>query len=128
MTQSVINLFILLKNAALFQQRSTKIFFNQIFIKLLKIMYQEGLILSYKVTQKNSKTMIIIYLRYIYKQALLKHLKILSTNTRPVFISYKELCFMNDINIFFLLATTKGFLSNIQCKKAKLGGKLLIKC
>tara|TARA_B100000780_G_scaffold44609_1_gene27763 strand:- start:28882 stop:29268 length:387 start_codon:yes stop_codon:yes gene_type:complete len=128
MTKSMINLFILLKNAAYFQQRTTQIFFNQIFIKLLKILYQEGLILSYKVTQKNSKTNITIYLRYLYQTALLKELKILSTNTRPVFISYKELCFIDDINAFFLLATTKGFLSNIQCKTAKIGGKLLIKC
>mgnify|MGYP003716911701 CR=1 FL=1 len=112
-------LFILLKNAAYFQQRTTQIFFNQIFIKLLKILYQEGLILSYKVTQKNSKTNITIYLRYLYQTALLKELKILSTNTRPVFISYKELCFIDDINAFFTLSAPQALVK--LCLSARVG-------
>lgn len=122
----VIQFLIKIKNATLFQKTSVLIRFNKEVIKFLKFLYAENFILSfYSVFKANT---ILIQLKRYFKTNLFANLKILATSTKISYITYFKLCKIINKNIFILLSTDKGMLTDINCKRKRVGGKFLFSC
>jgi len=129
MNINAIKLLLHLKNGSL--SNKEKIVVNYYFknIALLKILYKEGFIQSFKIKSDiNSNLFFTIILRSYQNKAIFKNLKLISTPSLSRYFTFKDLIKLNDKRFTFFLSTDKGVLTILECKKQKLGGKLLFLC
>ncbi len=121
MSISLINFLIVLKNATSVKKEMVKVIFNKKLLPLINLLYKETIIQSFKCHENFIK----IYLKYFLNMEIFYNLKFLSTSSKKNYLDYLNLCLINDKNNFFILSTDKGLLNGFECKKFKLGGKLL---
>lgn len=126
MRSNVIKFLITLKNASILRKEFVCCFYNKLFLKLIKILYKEGLIQDYFL-KKNllGSFQLIISLKYVYNLGDLSTLKIISRPSWTLFLTYNDICKLSEKKSIFFFSTDKGFLTSLECKKYKLGGKLL---
>jgi small subunit ribosomal protein S8 len=130
---NLINLLIKLKNASILKKESVIVDYSSSILPLIKILYNEGFIQSFKIVTfknifgKNSRHINII-LRFLYNKSVLKKIKIFSKPSHIKYINYFDICKVNDRNLTFFISTTSGILTSFECKKKKIGGKLLFVC
>jgi small subunit ribosomal protein S8 len=119
----LIKTLIKLKNASCLRQEIVYLNFNVKYFKILKILYHNGFIQGFKIDFQNFQT--IIYLRFFQNKKIIDNLKFLSIPSHYHFISFFDLSLINNKKIFILLSTNKGLKTLYECKKEKIGGKLL---
>jgi len=93
---------------------------------LISILYKEGLLQSFNL--KNFNTKISVYLRYYYNRILLDSMIIISKPSNSRYLKLKDLYKLNFKKRLFVLSTSKGIKSLLDCKISNLGGKLLFVC
>lgn len=123
MCVTLINFLNKLKNASLLNKEFVYLNFDLKYFEILKVLYREGFIQGYKIDRKNYQT--IVYLRFFENKFVIDRLKFLSTPSQERFLSYSDLCLISNKKTFILLSTNKGLRTIYECKKQKLGGKLL---
>ena len=121
-----------LKNASLVNQDFFQINSNKLIASVLKILYKEGFVLSYKIRPKknflNLKKEAIVHLRYVHSKPVFKDLKIISTPSHTIFMAHTTICRIVSKKNILIFSTNKGLLTGNECKKFKIGGILLFKC
>ena len=86
----------------------------------LKILWQEGFILGYKIYYKNK---IIIFLKYKNGKPVINSFKLVTKPSRRIYYSIKQIWKIDSSKSFIIFSTTKGLKSLIDCKKLKIGGE-----
>jgi ribosomal protein S8 len=125
MNITIINFLIQIKNASLFNKNKISSKFSKLRYLLIKLLYNKGLIQSFYV----ENNFIIIFIRYINNKSLLKDLKIFSKPSHKIFLKFSDICKIKEQKIIFFLFTNQFLiLTNTECKKKHLGGKLLFAC
>ena len=112
-----------IKNA----QFSKKLFIVQEKIKnceeCLKLLWTNGLILGFKTL----KGKLIIYLKYISSKPAINFIRMMRKHNKKIYLSVKQIWKLALNNSKFCLITTnKGLKSLKECKKANIGGRLLV--
>ena len=127
MKLTLINLLLIIKNASDLKKEKVTCSYNKSFISLLKCLYREGFISYFKIAYDNqNKVKIVIGLQYSYGTVLtLSTLKFLSVPSQLIYLTYKEICKISDKKVVLFLSTNLGILTQIQCKKQKVGGSPL---
>lgn len=132
MNTETIKILYALKNGSLVNLESITTNSNKLSQSILKFLYKEGFILSYKIKQKlnyhNNTSEIDVQLRHYFGKPVLNKIKLMSFPSKPLHISYKSLCRINEKNKVFVFSTIKGLLTLNECKKFKVGGILLFIC
>lgn len=118
-----INTLIHLKNSSLRNKPKIKIPYNSKIMDLLKLLYEEGLVQSFK-ANLFLKT---IEISFKVDQAL-KNIRIVSSPSRSVYLKSKEIALLNENSRVYIFSTTQGLCTSFICKKFFLGGKLLFVC
>jgi len=102
-----------------FKPHSLKISFA-----LLRVLYEEGIILSYNYDKLLNK--IVVYNNYYKNKPSVSIIKVYNKASFPVYIKYTDLLAIHKFGVdLLILSTTKGFLPHYKAIKAKLGGKLI---
>lgn len=122
----LINILIKIKNASALKKEVVFCSSNKKIKALLNLFYTEGLIQSY--TENSCLKVLKIFLRYPYNRNLLCNMKIVSIPSNKLEFNYKDICFLNNKQIFYFFSTNKGILNCLECKKNKLGGVLYLTC
>lgn len=92
--------------------------------KILRILYNEGFILSYIYDKLEKK--IIIFHNYYQNKPLINILHIFNKASFSVYLKYTDLLAMHKFGIdLLILSTSKGFKPHYLCIKEKLGGRLV---
>ena len=121
-----------IKNASMTNTELVCVNSNKLVQSVIKILYREGLILSFKVRRKknyiNNTSEVLVYLRYFYNKSVLTRLRIISSPSRKIHISYKNLTRICCKNRVFIFSTIKGLLTLDECKKNRVGGILFFIC
>jgi len=112
-----------LKNASLLNKEFVYLNFDLKYFEILKVLYKEGFIQGYQIDKDNYQ--IVVYLRFFQNKSVIDRLKFLSVPSSHRFLSYSELCLISNKKTFILLSTNKGLRTIYECKKLKIGGKLL---
>jgi len=131
MNTNLIQLLIKLKNASNSKKERIAIIPNKTYNIILEKLYQEGLIQSFCHSNKNfSETNPVtnVFLRYPSNKSSFETLKILSTPSKVRFLTFADLCQISDKKYILFLFTDKNLLTDTECKKHGLGGKLLFIC
>lgn len=87
--------------------------------QILNILWDEGFILGYKESFNSLK----IYLKYQNGLPIITLIKNISKSSLRVYYSVNQLWKLNSKNQLIILSTTKGFLSDKECKKKNIGGE-----
>lgn len=120
---SVIKALVTIKNGCRLRKTFVNLKFSTSYIKILKILYREGFIQSFHVDFLNFQ--IVVYLRFFHNKNALTDIKFFSVPSHQKFISFFDLSRISSKKTFILLSTHKGLLNLSECKKYKIGGKLL---
>jgi small subunit ribosomal protein S8 len=133
MNNNTINLIIKLKNASLSRKEKILVNCNSLSESLIKILYEEGFLQSFKVVEagendliKNKK--ILVVFRYFFNKPLLSSLRVLSKPSHVRYMKFSDISNISDKKFVFFFSTNKGILTSVECKKRKVGGKLLFMC
>ena len=128
MNINLIKFLITLKNASILRKEHILIKNNRLCLQIVKTLYKEGLIQSFKIEIFSNIKFLQINLRYFYEKSVFDSLKLLSTPSRKIYLSMYSLSKIKNNKKLMLFSTTKGILNLTDCKKKKIGGKLLFIC
>lgn len=119
------NMFANLKNAQKAKKSIT--LYNNIHncTLILDILWQEGYILGYRVSNINKKK-IEIFLKYKNGKPVINDFKSITKPSKRVYYSSKQLWKVDFNSGICILSTNKGFMSIEGCKKKNIGGELFI--
>lgn len=107
----------LAKKSVIIQQR------KKICELFLKILWDEGFILGYRVSKLNSNQLE-IFLKYTHVgDPAIRSIKFISKPSKRVYYSIKQIWKINSSKAFIIFSTNKGLKSIDQCKKEKIGGE-----
>jgi small subunit ribosomal protein S8 len=117
-----------IKNGQLAKKSTVKCYRKTSIESILNILWNEGFILGYKVSKKNPQ-ILKIFLKYKNGNPVISSIKPVSKPGLKVYYSLKQLWKIESSKGTLVISTTRGFLSNNDCKKKKLGGEpfLIIK-
>jgi small subunit ribosomal protein S8 len=115
------NMIAIIKNG----QLSKKAYVNQTRKKLcefvLNILWDEGFISGYNVSNTNSNQLR-IFLKYSNGKPAITSIKLLTKPSLKLNYSLKQLWKINSSEGLLIISTDKGFMSINDCKKYKVGG------
>jgi ribosomal protein S8 len=126
MNNYLIKNLISLKNASLNSKFSAILDYEVSILKMLNILYKNGIILSFKKITGIKK--IIVFLRYHLNFNSFRYLKLVSVPSKFYYISYKNICKLYEKQRVVIVSTNEGFLTSFECKKKRKGGILLFIC
>ena len=119
-----IKFLLALKNASVLKKELVFFYYNNLFLKLAKVLYRTGLIQNFCIEKKKKKIQIIVSLKYSFNNGILNSLKIISKPSIALFLDYDKLCRVSEKNRILILSTDQGFLTGEECKQRKIGGKV----
>ena len=99
---------------------------NNLCAEILNIFYKEGFIKSYQIDPLNPKKFE-IFLKYNMGQPIITNLTPMSIPSKKIYIKVSGLWKLHNGLSVFILSTTRGFLTDKQCKQMNLGGKVFCK-
>jgi ribosomal protein S8 len=121
-----------LKNASLGNLEKIKTRSNNLILILLKVLYKEGYILSFRRNLKegylNETSEFLIHMKNPSGKQLFKDLRIISTSSNQKYFSLKTINRMESKRKLIVFSTDKGILTLTECKRNKVGGILLFVC
>ena len=91
----------------------------------LKILWNEGFILGYKVDTFD-KTKFKIFLKYQKNKPVINSLKTVSKPGRRIYYSIKQIWKIDSNKSFIIFSTNKGLKTIKDCKKLGIGGEPFI--
>jgi len=92
---------------------------------VLKILYKEGYIQSYKLIKTFLNTKIKVILRSLYNKSVINSISIISKPSHKIFIRYNDLIRLSNKGSTLILSTKLGLLTHNDCIKKTIGGKAL---
>ena len=119
------NMFVSIQNGQLVKKAYILQTRKKICERALNILWEEGLILGYKILESNPKKLK-VYLKYTKNSSVINKIKIVSKPSYRIYYSLKQLWKIDSSKNFLIISTNLGLQSITNCKKLKVGGEPLI--
>jgi small subunit ribosomal protein S8 len=119
------NMFANIKNGQLTKRSFIYQTRKKICESFLKILWQEGFILGYKIDSKDPN-LLKIFLKYRGGRPAINSLKVISKPSRRIYFSSKQIWKIDSNKSFIIFSTSKGLKTILDCKKLKIGGEPVI--
>lgn len=114
-----------LKNNSLIYKKKIIISRSKLIAQIIKVLYKEGYILSYK----NKENLgLEVNLRAYTRIPTFKYLKICSSPSKTIILSSKQIGSLNTKKNLYVFSTNQGVMTGNECKALGLGGTLLFCC
>ena len=128
MTDPIADMLTRIRNAGNAEHESVDMQYSKVKEEIAKILKREGFIKDYTVQElQNNKKKIVIFLAYDKntRESLITNLVRKSKPGRRIYRSYKDLPpVLNGYGIA-IISTSKGILTDKECKAQKVGGEVL---
>lgn len=130
MNNLLIRFLVGLKNASNAKKEVYYFSYNKLCLQMLDLLYTEGLIQTFSVVfdSRTNNKKIKTVLRYNLNKPILKNFTIISKPSNSKFLQLKDLYKLSEKKRIFVLSTSWGFLTSLECKQTKIGGKILFIC
>ncbi len=119
MRHSLIYFLINIKNHYKLKKEFLVQSFSSNFFKIVKLLYKEGFIQSYRFLKGSFNNKIQLILRSIYNRPVINSICIISKPSNKVFFRYTDLIRLSGQNSIFILSTSKGLMTHADCIKKK---------
>jgi small subunit ribosomal protein S8 len=119
------NMFSNIKNGQLAKRSYIYHTRKKICESFLKIMWDEGFILGYKIDLIDSNKLK-IFLKYKNGKPAINSIKLITKPSKRIYWSINQIWKIDSNKNFIIFSTNKGLKSIIDCKKIKIGGEPFI--
>ena len=113
-----------IKNSQISQKNYMRQPKTKLTIAFLNILWDEGLILSYKIDKLDS-SLLNIFLKYKDGYPVINSIKFVFKPSRSIYYSVSQLWNLDSKKSLIILTTPKGLMTVQECKKTQTGGKPL---
>jgi ribosomal protein S8 len=124
MKQKQIELLIKIKNVALLGREKLSCVYDKKNLSIVEFLYKEGLLRTFFIEGRE----ILIHLNVYDNRSPLKKIKIISKPSYKKYLSYRDISRIETRKSIVAVSTSKGVYNLTDCKKKKLGGKILYIC
>jgi len=93
--------------------------------RYLKILWNEGFISGYSVSNIDAN-MLIIFLKYVNGRPCISSLQVLSRPGHRIYYTLKQIWKIDSTRSFIVFSTTQGLLTIVECKQRGVGGEPVI--
>ncbi|MCK5578535.1 MAG: 30S ribosomal protein S8 [Planctomycetes bacterium] len=126
MTDPIADMFTRIRNAYQRNFEKTTVPASRIKVEILKVLKQTGYIKDFKSMSEETKKNIHVYLKYTPTgDKIITRLKRISTPGRRVYRKNTAMGRVLDGLGIAVISTSKGVMSDKECRKLKLGGEVL---
>lgn len=125
MLKSLNFMFSLINNASISNKGDINIPTNQKCLKVLEVLYNEGLIRGY--TYNKYRTNIYIKFTGSFNKPVIKNIQSISINSRPIYVNVKVLSKLAHVNEIFIISTPKGIMTVKKALQHNVGGIVFCK-
>jgi len=91
----------------------------------LKILWDEGFILGYKIDGENHDQLK-IFLKYNDEEPVISSMKLITKPGRRIYYSIKQIWKLDSNKTFIIFSTHKGLKTIVDCKRLRIGGEPFI--
>jgi small subunit ribosomal protein S8 len=123
MQHSVWNMYSAIRNGSKAHRKSIFYPRNSLCVQVLTVLYREGYINGFRTNPTNQKDLE-IFLKYSNGKPVLKKIISSSKPGRRIYTSVKTLWKLDNSLSTVILSTSKGLLSDKDCRKLHLGGEV----
>ncbi len=127
MTDPISDMFTRIRNANMIRRESVDIPSSKMKLSILKILKEEGFINEFKeMPSENKQSAIRVYLKYgPLRQQIINRIEKVSKSSRRIYKRSKDVVkIFGGIGIA-IYSTSKGMMSDKECRKQKIGGELI---
>jgi small subunit ribosomal protein S8 len=128
MNYTLVKFLTKLKSYSFLKKEYLTVEYSEAIFEIIKLLYNEGYLQSYRLIENNLKLLIYVILRYFFNKPIFKNLKLISTNSKKKYLNFSLLNKISSKKFTIVVSTSNGILSLNECKKKKLGGILLFYC
>lgn len=114
------NMFANLKNGQIAKRSFIYQRRKKICESFLKILWDEGFILGYKIENSDNFK---VFLKYKNGYPVINSIKSISKPSRRIYYSIKQIWKIDSSKSFIIFSTNQGLKSVIECKKLRIGGE-----
>lgn len=127
MTDPISDMLTRIRNASMIKRESVDIPSSRLKISILKILKAEGFIKEFKeIPGENIQGMVRVYLKYgPLKQQIINKLERVSKSSRRTYRKAEEVGKVFGGIGVAIYSTSKGVISDKECRKLKIGGELI---
>jgi small subunit ribosomal protein S8 len=93
--------------------------------KFLKLLWNEGFILGYRISKKNPN-FLKIFLKYHNERPVINSIQLITKPSRRVYYNLKQVWKIDSTKNCIIFSTNKGLKTILECKKLKIGGEPFI--
>jgi small subunit ribosomal protein S8 len=119
------NMFANLKNGQLAKRNYIYQTRKNICENFLKLLWNEGFILGYKI-DSNDSNRLKIFLKYKNGNPVINSIQLISKPSKRIYWSIDQIWKIDSSKTFIIFSTNKGLKTIIECKKLKIGGEPFI--
>lgn len=130
MNNFISNLVSILKNATTNNKLNVILKFNIFIFEIIKLLYVEGFIISYKLIHIQSNTYIYCILKKTNGTYLIHNIQMISKPSQRVYVNLQKLKYLHSFNngeTTFIISTPQGVFTGKHCLNKEISGELLIK-
>lgn len=125
MTDPIADMLTRIRNASRIHKHEVRIPHSKLKEQIAQVLHQEGYITSFQVDEENHRKEIVIVLKYVRNQPAISSLKRISKTGRRVYTGKEDIpTILNGLGIA-IISTSQGLMTNIQARKAGVGGEIL---
>ncbi|MEP9412303.1 MAG: 30S ribosomal protein S8 [Candidatus Brocadia sp.] len=127
MTDPISDMLTRIRNASMIKRESVDIPTSKLKISILKILKEEGFIKEFKeIPGGNKQGSVRVYLKYgPLKQQIINNLERVSKSSRRIYRKAEEVGKVFGGIGIAIYSTSKGIISDKECRKLKIGGELI---
>ena len=114
-----------IRNANMVRHTNVEIPASKLKVELVKLLKEEGYVVSYEVKEKEKFKVINVELKYQNNKAVITGLKRVSTPGLRTYSKAKNLPKVYDGLGIAIVSTSKGLMTDRAAREAKLGGEVL---
>ena len=127
MNTTLINMLAQIKNAQKIKKSAIIVEYSKICFEVAHVLWNEGFIFGFRVFFKYNKKSLEIFLKYKSNGSTgIKLLLNLKVPKNGFYFTIKQLWKLRITPNIVILTTTKGILTDKQCKKHNIGGKPIL--
>lgn len=127
MTDPISDMFTRIRNANAIKRETVDVPLSKLKVSVLKILREEGFINEFKeISQAEKKGFIRIYLKYgPLRQQVINKINRVSKSSRRIYKKSGEISKIYGGIGLAIYSTSKGVISDRDCRKLKIGGELI---
>ena len=125
LTDPIANMLTLVRNASRAKHEKVDIPHSKLLASLAALLKDEGYIDNFRVIKDNKQGVLRVYLRYVRKVSVINNLRRVSRPGLRVYKGVDEIPNVLRGRGTAILSTSKGLMTDVQAREAKMGGEVL---